>query len=716
MNLSQRIRHIELLITILVGIISLGVVRYPLMRRYEPIALDPPAAAEAYGFATEGDLPTTYFHELPPSLNYRTQLYLNKTNRGRVTDRIGTSLAYSTQDKERIYLDNNFNSIVGAVAGNGTGLYGLEYHYNDELLGRTNPFSAWYSALIHQPLQGNDLELTIDSRIQSAAAEALGEQTGAVVVLDVTTGAIYGAYSAPATGSRLATLSAVPPGSIFKSIVLAAALDTEHAKPDDIYEFGAAYTDEQGQYYAYNVNGVQIEDRNHLEDRLNLHDSFVVSANYTFAQLADEMDAQTLVTYAEKFGIGRNGTDKYPAMRLGTSPAQLVNDTENAVSILEDNQLLRAITGIGQGELLVSPLHMALVTASFINNGDAPQPYVINVIKNSNGQAFQPNRNGEWINNAVTKETANIVREMMIAVVEDEKGTGRLAAIPGAIVGGKTGTAETQPGLDPHAWFMGFVESETVDDTPLKLAIAVFVEHGGEGSQVAAPIFAQVGTASLSALGANLADTTVEAELLDPPNTTRLGTPIAYLTFDDGPNSLATNAILDLLRRYDAEATFFVVGNSAENHPDLIKKMRQAGHTVGNHTFNHLDVTELSAADLAAEIKDTDQVLQDTRTGLLDFGSDPLIFRPPWGIIDRRASNTIANLGYQVALWDIDTLDWEQPSNDSILQTVTDNIVPGSIILLHDGPDQVDRVQTILALELILQTLSNEGYVFRALK
>jgi peptidoglycan glycosyltransferase len=242
---------------------------------------------------------------------------------------------------------------------------------------------------------------------------------------------------------------------------------------------------------------------------LDLDDAFAKSANAAFARLGDELGGETFLEYAQRLGFSTpRGA---PPIELAASPAQAANDPDALLT----NPLLRAATAIGQGELLTSPLSMALVISAVLNDGDVPAPYLVHSVRAPDGGGVQwpvpvaqaqvnaPTTNaplrgllgsGDWLRNTMRAGTARAVREMLIYNVA-EGGLAR-AAVPGAVTGGKTGTAQLGGGQAPHAWFVGFAERDGQT-----VVLAVVVENGGSGAQVAAPIFSQVADAALRALG-----------------------------------------------------------------------------------------------------------------------------------------------------------------------------------------------------------------------
>lgn len=177
------------------------------------------------------------------------------------------------------------------------------------------------------------------------------------------------------------------------------------------------------------------------------------------------------------------------------------------------------------------------------------------------------------------------------------------------------------------------------------------------------------------------------------------------LTFDDAPDNQYTAQILDVLRKYDVRATFFLIGSSAEKHPELVKRIVKEGHTVGNHSYNHQLFTRLSDDAFREQVQKTQQSL-----GRL-AGYAPKLLRPPYGEISESQLLWAAEHGLLVVNWNIDSLDWKQLNQAQILSNVMDGIKPGSIVLQHSGggPRQ-DLSGTVQALPRIIETLRSNGY------
>ncbi len=180
--------------------------------------------------------------------------------------------------------------------------------------------------------------------------------------------------------------------------------------------------------------------------------------------------------------------------------------------------------------------------------------------------------------------------------------------------------------------------------------------------------------------------------------------PTIFLTFDDGPYQPWTEQMVDLLADYNAQATFFVIGRQAINDPELLKKVYDGGNALGNHGYNHANLTGVSQQFFNAEVGDTSAILGDMDSGCL---------RPPYGAIDYNVVDFADQLGISIVKWNLDPEDWRSPGADEIAQHVIDNARDGSIVVLHDGGG--DRSQTVEAVRTILKTMTARGWQFKAL-
>lgn len=168
------------------------------------------------------------------------------------------------------------------------------------------------------------------------------------------------------------------------------------------------------------------------------------------------------------------------------------------------------------------------------------------------------------------------------------------------------------------------------------------------------------------------------------------------LTFDDGPHPENTPAILQLLHDYNMKGTFFMLGSRIEYYPEIVKTIREQGHEIGNHTWNHKQLPSLSEANMKEEITSVDTLLESV------IGEKASVFRPPYG-----ATNDLVEsvAGAPTVLWTIDTLDWKSHDPKAILASVENNLHPNAIILMHDI-----HTATVEGVELVLTYLQEQGY------
>ncbi len=152
--------------------------------------------------------------------------------------------------------------------------------------------------------------------------------------------------------------------------------------------------------------------------------------------------------------------------------------------------------------------------------------------------------------------------------------------------------------------------------------------------------------------------------------------PLIALTFDDGPDPRFTPPLLDLLERHDARGTFFMVGSAAARHPDLVRQVAEAGHAIGNHTWDHPAVSRTSWKETRSQIRACQSALEPYALRL---------FRPPYLALSKAAVLNCRTLGYEVIMANLDSCDWWNPSGSDIADTLLAGAVPGDIILLHDG-------------------------------
>ncbi len=182
--------------------------------------------------------------------------------------------------------------------------------------------------------------------------------------------------------------------------------------------------------------------------------------------------------------------------------------------------------------------------------------------------------------------------------------------------------------------------------------------------------------------------------------------PQVALTFDDGPNPPYTGQILDILARYQVPATFFCIGLQASAHPGDVARLAAAGHGLGNHTWSHPFLPDLSRAQLAEQLDRTDEAVARAAGA----GGGPGLFRPPYGSRSADVLRWLGERGTPIVLWDVDPSDWARPGAAVIAGRVLLQTRPGTIILMHDGGG--DRSQTVAALPLVIEGLLERGYHF----
>ncbi len=435
--------------------------------------------------------------------------------RGDIVTSDGVIVAHSVPSHDefeyrRVYPEGPLYAQVSGYQSFVFGNTGVEASYNDALIGRDARLQLRNirDLLIGRPQTGTAV-LTLSDKVQRVARDALEGQRGSVVALDVTNGAVVAMYSNPTfdpnvmTSHDFAAVQAAfdllkadpanpalprtyretyPPGSTFKAVTASVALETGTAEPDTQFPTLTRLPLPQSTSSISNFGGEACGG--------TLFTSFTVSCNTTFARLGLEL-GDRFVPGMERFGIRH-------APPLDVRPSA-VESTGPAPGSFERNQPAFAMAGIGQGpDLRVTPLEMALVAAGIANQGTIMRPHVVGELRDYQRRVVSRTRPSRWLT-ATDPATAAEVTAMMISVVNDPRGTGTAARIPGVTVAGKTGTAETGPNANPHAWFIAFAPAEAP-----RFAVAVLVEHGGNrgseatGGRVAAPIARAVLEAALS--------------------------------------------------------------------------------------------------------------------------------------------------------------------------------------------------------------------------
>ncbi|MBQ1698074.1 MAG: polysaccharide deacetylase family protein [Bacteroidales bacterium] len=176
---------------------------------------------------------------------------------------------------------------------------------------------------------------------------------------------------------------------------------------------------------------------------------------------------------------------------------------------------------------------------------------------------------------------------------------------------------------------------------------------------------------------------------------------VIYITIDDGPIPEMTPGTLDMLAQYNAKATFFCVGDNVRKYPDLFKRIKAEGHSVGNHTFNHLNGLRTKVSDYLANVEMADPLI------------DSDLFRPPHGKMKHRQTVALSQ-GRKIVLWDVLSKDYDtRVTPERCWENVSDYVSSGSIILFHDNLKATPRQR--YALQKTLERYSEEGYTFKAI-
>jgi penicillin-binding protein A len=422
----------------------------------------------------------------------------------------GKAVAESTKSKDaykfqRVYPQGRQYAQITGFFSRDWGLGGIEATQNSILSGDDSKLfvNRVIDLLGNQAPQGGSVTLTIDPKAQKAAYDGMKELgnnvRGAVVALDPSTGKVLAMISSPSydpnrladhdftkvakaraalTNNSLQPLNnraieeVLPPGSTFKLVTAAAALETGKYQPDSLVPGGTHLDLPQTSHDLPNENG-----RSCGGDKITLTRALQVSCNVAFGSVGLKLGAAALRSQAEKFGWGkRYFFDLDDSLtRQATSQFPEPDAPETALS------------AIGQWEVSATPLQMAMVAAGIANGGTVMKPYLVDEIRSSDLEVIDKTDPEALTPNAVSAATARKLTDMMVAVVDN--GTATTAQIPGVKVAGKTGTAQSEPNRPPYAWFVSFAPA----DNPT-VAVAVLVQDAGvdrdaiSGSGLAAPI------------------------------------------------------------------------------------------------------------------------------------------------------------------------------------------------------------------------------------
>jgi penicillin-binding protein A len=421
---------------------------------------------------------TTYATNVRRKVKGETFYFRKYPNRGMLAQTVG----YSTQERSRTGLEQSLNDYL---TGTNSNLNTVIRTNLDRLKGVT--------------ITGNNVFLTVDPRAQRIAQGALGTQCGAVAALDPTTGRVLTLASSPTFDLNLAdkpnfirnvqkihancrpasplvnrgTNALFPPGSSFKVVTAAAALDTGIYTPQSSF-YDPGYCIEYGK----RVRNAGDPESPEQFGTLTFSQALEHSVNSVFCKVGIRLGAKTILNYSKRFGfyslppletpenerissgLYKNGHLFYPSNNSEVDPGRLA---------------------FGQERMLVTPLQMAMVAAGVANQGVVMRPYVVDRIEQPNG-SLVTRTSPKMLSRAIKPQTASELNLMMQAVVTG--GTGQAAQIPGVPVAGKTGTAETGNSGINTTWFIAFAPA----DHP-RVAIAVVLQNQtGFGGSTAAPI------------------------------------------------------------------------------------------------------------------------------------------------------------------------------------------------------------------------------------
>ena len=177
-----------------------------------------------------------------------------------------------------------------------------------------------------------------------------------------------------------------------------------------------------------------------------------------------------------------------------------------------------------------------------------------------------------------------------------------------------------------------------------------------------------------------------------------------YLTFDDGPQPLVTTFVLEELKKYNAKATFFCIGDNIKKNPSLFKKIINEGHAIGNHTCNHLNGWKANTDSYIENIK----LCEDAIEKHSDSNLKSKLFRPPYGKLRKSQSRAIRKLGYKIIMWDVLSADFDTSiTKEKCLQNVLDYVEPGSIIVFHDSIKAFKNLEYVLPKTLAFLNKNN---------
>lgn len=414
--------------------------------------------------------------------NQRLGKQLENITPGDILDRAGTTLASSDESGNRTYSDDAALRLGSAhVLGDHTGYSatGVQTYHANTLLGFNNSLSGQLGQLMGGKRQGSDMRLTLLSSMQKAAWEYLSGKKGAAVVLNYKTGEVLCSVSSPAFEPANAAQEAkgadaetngifvnrvtqgkYAPGSIFKIVTASALLKNDmggltHTCTGTLQLPGGTVTCEEA------------------HGACDLNKAMTVSCNTYFANAGVKLGYSALLSAAEDLGFEDDFTFSDLSLYKGRVPEP-------------ENDFELGWASVGQNKDTMTPMQAAMMVGAVANDGVMMEPKLVLGITENGGEEKNA-LNSNVYRTSMNAEVADTLKSMLLNTVQN--GTGRSAQVKGLSIGGKTGTAEvsTNKEVAPHAWFVGFL-----DDESMPLCVAVIVENGGYGSGAAAPLAGQL--------------------------------------------------------------------------------------------------------------------------------------------------------------------------------------------------------------------------------
>ncbi|MET9834235.1 penicillin-binding protein 2 [Streptomyces sp. NPDC006385] len=404
---------------------------------------------------------------------------------------------------KRTYTDGPLYAAVTGYSSQAFGATQLEGIYRDLLDGTDNRLKSVLDTVTNKRSDPGDVITTIDPDVQKAAYDALGDKKGAAVAIDPTTGKILAVVSTPSYDpSRITTGDSdawkqltedadkpmtnralrqpLPPGSTFKLVVAAAALE------DGLYSSVDEKTDSPDPYdLPQSSDKLTNENPSAPCENASIRVALQYSCNNVFGKMAVDLGQDKVRAMAEKFGFDDDAQDVPVRAYKSVYPADM-------------DKAQTALSGIGQFDVTATPLQMAMVSAAIANGGKLVSPHMVSQITDGGGNVLENYDDNAGTEEIVSSGTAEQLQSAMRTVVED--GTGTNARIPGATVGGKTGTAQhgENNSKTPYAWFTSYAKADGKE-----VAVAVVVEQSDaarsevSGNGLAAPVARKVMEAAL---------------------------------------------------------------------------------------------------------------------------------------------------------------------------------------------------------------------------